>query len=100
MDCFVAALLAMTSLQHSRGAISPEFFKISSAPENQRAQGMPGARRARGPGPENKAHRERSTTVTSELPDIPRAMVLRLLRALPGDQALLTPSPADRSPPA
>src|SRR5258706_15747263 len=34
------------------------------------------------------------TTVTPETPDIPRAMVYGLLRALPGDHACLTPSPA------
>src|SRR5258706_3605753 len=34
------------------------------------------------------------TTVTPETPGIPRAMVYGLLRALPGDHACLTPSPA------
>ena len=34
------------------------------------------------------------TTVTPERPGIPRAMVYGLLRALPGDHACLTPSPA------
>src|SRR5882724_4754143 len=34
------------------------------------------------------------TTVTPESPGIPRAMVYGLLRALPGDRALLPPSPA------
>src|SRR6267143_6980820 len=33
-------------------------------------------------------------TVTPETPGIPRAMVYSLLRALPGDRALLPPSPA------
>jgi hypothetical protein len=37
------------------------------------------------------------TTSTPETPSIPRAMVYGLLRALPGDRALLTPSLADYS---
>jgi hypothetical protein len=47
---------------------------------------------------QNKKAYELVTTVTSILPDIPRALVL--LRALPGDQGFLTPSPADEIPPA
>src|SRR6202023_2023847 len=34
----------------------------------------------------------RVSQVTPETPGIPRAMVLRLIRALPGDRALLPPS--------
>jgi hypothetical protein len=41
-----------------------------------------------------KQTHELVTTVTPERPGIPRAMVYGLLRALPGDQACLTPSPA------
>ena len=36
------------------------------------------------------------TTVTPEQPGIPRTMVYGLFRALPGDRAFLTPSPANR----
>src|SRR5579883_1860796 len=48
MDCFLASLLAMTwgVLQRSRGAMRPRCAKLS-APENQRAQGMPSDRCAR-----------------------------------------------------
>src|SRR5215813_437120 len=35
--------------------------------------------------------------VRAGTPGLPCAMVLRLIRALPGDQALLSPSPTDRS---
>src|SRR4029077_3875241 len=41
-----------------------------------------------------KKHTSIVTTVTPVSPGIPRAMVYGLLRALPGDQACLTPSPA------
>ena len=57
---------------------------------------MPGARCTRSLVRANdKKHTSIVTTVTPESPGIPRTMVLTLLRALPGDQALLTPSPAD-----
>ncbi len=42
----------------------------------------------------NKKAHELVTTVTPDHPDIPRAMVYGLFRALPGDRALLPPSPA------
>src|SRR5260370_16494940 len=54
---------------------------------------MPGARCARSLVYKKQTH-ELVTTVTPERPGIPRAMVYGLLRALPGDQACLTPSPA------
>src|SRR6478752_340944 len=60
----------------------------------QRAQGMPGARCTRSLACKCKKHTSIVTTVTPERPGIPRAMVYGLLRALPGDQACLTPSPA------
>src|SRR5260370_40898833 len=41
-----------------------------------------------------KQTHELVTTVTPERPGVPRAMVYGLLRALPGDHACLTPSPA------
>ena len=45
---------------------------------------------------QNKKAYELVTTVTPEQPGIPRAMVYGLFRALPGDRAFLTPSPANR----
>src|SRR5260370_27116011 len=54
---------------------------------------MPGARCARSLVYKKQTH-ELVTTVTPERPGMPRAMVYGLLRALPGDQACLTPSPA------
>ena len=44
--------------------------------------------------PKRKKHTSIVTTVTPETPGIPRAMLYGLLRALPGDHACLTPSPA------
>jgi hypothetical protein len=57
-----------------------------------RALDAPAARRA-----EKNSHASIVTTVTPVSPDIPRAMVYGFLRALPGDQDLLTPSSADNS---
>jgi hypothetical protein len=42
---------------------------------------------------------KRVSQVTPETPGIPRAMVLRLIRALPGDRACLPPSPLRSSLP-
>src|SRR5580704_19258731 len=47
-----------------------------SCPLTQRAQGMPGARRARSLACKIKKHTSIVTTVTPDSPDIPRAMVL------------------------
>jgi hypothetical protein len=71
-----------------------EFCKNHSPRDNRgrrecRASNAPAASRA-----ERKKHTSVVTTVTPETPGIPRAMVYGLLRALPGDQACLTPSPA------
>jgi hypothetical protein len=55
---------------------------------------MPGAQCARSLVCKKNKHTSVVTTVTPEQPGIPRAMVYGLLRALPGDHALLTPSPA------
>src|ERR1700731_4327116 len=64
----------MTS--RSRGAKRPRFAG-NSVPSDQRAQGMPGAQRARSlAGQKNKAVPVTVTTVTPESPGIPRAMVL------------------------
>jgi hypothetical protein len=61
-------------------AISPrrsrEFCQSWSASEDQRAQGMPGARCARSLACEIKKHTSVVTTVTPSSPGIPRAMVL------------------------
>jgi len=53
-----------------------EFLYRHSAPEHQRAQGMPGARRARSLACKIKKHTSVVTTVTPESPGIPYAMVL------------------------
>ncbi len=68
----------------------PEFCIIFHPPRKQRAQGKPGADRTRG-------SVQKSTGVGPQVqPDqsgFPCAMVYGLLRALPGDRALLSPSP-------
>ena len=61
----------------------------------KRAQGRPGARRTHGPRAEKKHAAE--PQVRAGTTGLPCAMVLRLIRDLPGDQALLPPSPIDRS---
>src|SRR3984957_12764182 len=58
---------------------------------------MPGAQCARSLACKIKKHTSVVTTVTSESPGIPRAMVYDLFRALPGDRACLSPSSADNS---
>jgi hypothetical protein len=58
---------------------------------------MPGARCTRSLACKIKKHTSMVTTVTPVSPDIPRAMVYGLFRALPGDQVFLTPSSADNS---
>jgi len=70
---------------------APEFC-TNHLPRKQRAQGIPGARRARSLACEIKKHTSVVTTVTPVSPGIPCAMVYDLLRALPGDRAFLPPS--------
>src|SRR6476619_1654265 len=55
---------------------------------------MPGARCARNLACEIKKHTSIVTTVTPERPAFPAQWFYGLLRALPGDHACLTPSPA------
>jgi hypothetical protein len=67
---------------------------MNPSAQETRAQGMPGAQCARSLVCKKNKHTSVVTTVTPERPGIPRAMVYGLLRALPGDHACLTPSPA------
>jgi hypothetical protein len=60
----------------------PGLCLIDLRPGNQRAQGMPGARRARGLACKIKKHTSIVTTVTPASPGIPRAMVLTVSSAL------------------
>jgi hypothetical protein len=105
MDCFVAFASAFArratadmprndvdTVSHSRGAISPEVCQ-EILPSKQRAQGMPGARRARSLACKIKKHTSVVTTVTSDSPDIPRALVLTSYSVLsPVIRVCLTPS--------
>ena len=75
---------------HSRGAMRPSF-SINHPHREQRAQGRPGALRTHGPRATKKHAAE--PQVRAGTPGLPCAMVLRLIRDLPGDQALLSPLP-------
>jgi|GEM_PF-5390992 len=79
--------------QHSRGAIRPSCASSLSLPLEQRAQGKPGADCARSPvcvGVLQKSTRV-NPQVQPRHPGFPRAMVLRLIRALPGERPFLPP---------
>src|SRR5258708_40084788 len=58
-------------------------------PSKQRAQGMPGARCARGLVCNGSGRAHTSVQVTPESPGIPHAMVYGLYRALPGAPGFL-----------
>src|SRR6266478_4312912 len=98
MDCFVASLLAMTS-KHT--------FTTSPRNAPEPLMNLPPKEGVGNAGcplhPRPRVHlvlveRTRVTTSTPESPDIPaRNGFNGFLRALPGDRALLPPSPTDMS---
>ncbi len=75
--------------------MASEFFAPIHPHRKQRAQGRPGALRTHGPRATKKHAAE--PQVRAGTTGLPCAMVLLLIRDLPGDQALLSPSSADRS---
>src|SRR6266403_1210116 len=78
-----------------RRAIRARFAKNVPPSEDQRAQGMPGARCTRSLVCDKKQTHERSHHGhTGNHPAFPAQWFYGLLRALLGDQACLTPSPA------
>src|SRR6476660_10321971 len=81
------------TLPHSRGMVCPRCAG-SGRPEKIRGRRECRALNAPAASCVKKQTHELVTTVTPERPGIPRAMVYGLLRALPGDHACLTPSPA------
>jgi hypothetical protein len=87
LDCFVALLLAMTSIRILAARFASEFC-TNFVPRKQRAQGRPGAGRTRSLVCSKKAH-ELVTTGSTETSGLPCAMVLTLLRALPGVRDLI-----------
>jgi hypothetical protein len=87
LDCFVALLLAMTSVRILAARFASEFC-TNFVPRKQRAQGRPGAGRTRSLVCSKKAH-ELVTTGSTETSGLPCAMVLTLLRALPGVRDLI-----------
>ena len=96
MDCFVASLLAMTTNigARPRRASRARFAKYVPPSEIQRAQGMPGGRCARSLVCKKTNTRVSHHGHTGNHPAFPAQWFYGLLRALPGDQACLTPSPA------
>src|SRR6478736_8818784 len=70
-------------------ALIARGFARTVRPHNQRAQGMPGVQRARSLACDVKWHTSVVTTVTPELPGIPRAMVLRLISCSPRRRVLV-----------
>jgi hypothetical protein len=108
MDCFAEPVigrrfaptrwLAMTCF-----CILAAPFRASFARKHRvlNPEGAGNAGRSMRPQPRvrNKKAHEQVTTVTPVSPDIPRAMVYGLFRALPGDRALLPPSSAKLLPP-
>jgi hypothetical protein len=79
----------------SRRRLRARFAKNVPPSEIQRAQGMPGARCTRSLACKIKQAYERSHHGhTGNHPAFPAQWFYGLLRALPGDQACLTPSPA------
>jgi hypothetical protein len=79
---------------HPHDANAPGFLKNNVRSENQRAQGMPGARYAPAVSCERK-----HTVVTTGSPDFPGIPCANgfngFFRALPGDRAFLPPSPCE-----
>src|SRR4051794_15006805 len=65
--------------------VSPELFEASPPPEKSRAQGRSGAGLSHGP-PATKNAGGRYHRYGRGHPDPPCAMVLRFIRALPGDR--------------
>src|SRR5258705_13015862 len=77
-----ATFLADTPSRSRRG-FAREFYLNFPSSEDQRAQGVPGARCTRSLACKIKKHTSVVTTVTPERPGIPRAMVLRLTSRSP-----------------
>jgi hypothetical protein len=77
-----------------RPSLAGNFLALRS----QRAQGRPGARCTRGLACEkHKAKRTRAYRFSGSSPAFPAQWFYGLLRALPGDRAFLSPSPAGNS---
>jgi hypothetical protein len=88
----IALPIRISNSKNSRDAMRPSFAR-SSAPEKQRAQGKPGARRTRSLACElKKAHERRHHRFTGFTRPSLRNGFNGFLRALPGDRALLPPS--------
>jgi len=99
-ECFAADSIFKQRIQKTRlrdlAAHPREFYWNVLPPEHQRAQGMPGARRARSLVCSVENTRVQSPLGHAGAPGIPRAMVLTVSFALsPVSEFLLSPSSAD-----
>ena len=92
----IATLIA--TLPHSRGAMRPRFAGTLSLQE-KRAQGKPGVRCTRSRAWSVVSTRVSHHRFTGFIRLSPRNGFNGLFRALPGDRALLPPSPAPSSAP-
>jgi hypothetical protein len=96
MPWFTTAGRSRRGACRHNSAVSQHVFArgllFGPAPSEKRAQGMPGARCARGLVCNDSGRAHTSIQVTPESPGIPRAMVYGLYRALPGARALWSPS--------
>ena len=66
---------------------------VANALRIQRAQGRPGGRSTRGPRAEKWLRERKNLRYGGDHTGLPRAMVLRLIGALPGEPCRLPPSP-------
>src|SRR6267142_5809741 len=99
MDCFVAMLLAMTwidMISRSRGAMRPSFAVISAPMKNRgRREGRVLADTRGLVCKECAKIRTRAYRCSRGIPAFPAQWFYGLFRALPGDEFVLPPSPAN-----
>jgi hypothetical protein len=89
----------VNTTSRSRGLICPSFARNFLALQSEGAGNAGRPMRPIAACAEVVLVSTRVSQVTPETPGIPRAMVLRLIRALPGDRACLPPSPLRSSLP-
>ncbi len=101
MDCFVAALLAMTALQFPTQLrnLAARFARVVRQSFAPKIEGVGNAGCPMHPQPRvrslSEAHERSHHRSTGNHPAFPHAMVYGLFRALPGDEFVLSPSSAD-----
>ncbi len=96
LDCFVAPLLAMTIKRtnaSSRRVVRPSFASRFRPQQNRGRREGRVAACTRGLTRKKELREARRPQVQAVTTGLPRAMVLRLIRALPGEPSRLPPSP-------